>query len=833
VMNFLLRTSPGLMALISLGVCSAVSANEGLAILPESVTLSGPESSQQLLLQRTLGEELGRQVTDGIEWSSDDPEVARIDSRGRVTPVSDGSATITARAGDREASVRVTVSGTEDPFAWSFRHHVLPVFTKAGCNMGACHGALAGKGGFRLSLQAYDPESDHFNIVKQDRGRRVEFADPGRSLVLAKPTGAVPHKGGLRLDLDSDDYRIVAEWIAEGAAEPREEDPVLERIEVLPERVQLAAGESQQLIVQAHYSNGTVSDVTRWTKWTSTNEAVCRVDADGLVTILGSGEGAVTAWFSSMIEVARITVPYENDVPEEVFANLPARNFIDEEINRQLERLNLPPSPPCDDATFIRRVYLDTIGLLPTPEEVQRFLADSSEDKRDKLIDELLERPEFVDYWTHKWSDVLMLNGQLLRPQAIKAYYEWIHGHVAKNTPWNEFVHEILTATGSTFENGATNFYALYETPEEMTENAAQAFLGLSINCAQCHNHPLEKWTNDQYYAMANLFARVRSKGWGGERRNGDGLRTVFIAESGELVQPRTGQPQPPTPLDGEPISFDDPADRRVHLAEWLTSSENPYFARAIANRVWANFFGVGLVESVDDMRVSNPASNEELLSRAARYVIDEEFNLKSLMRLILQSHAYQRSSLPVEGNAKDTRFYSRYFPRRLIAEVLHDSVVQVTEVPTPFDSVGFPGADAQKTDFYPLGTRAVQLYDSAVDSYFLRTFGRNPRNIVCECERSNEPSMVQVLHLSNGNTVNDKLRSETGRIERLLKQLERGMSLHTLVDEAYLASLSRYPSASEREQFLEILSETEDRRQAVEDLFWALLTSREFVFNH
>ena len=483
------------------------------------------------------------------------------------------------------------------------------------------------------------------------------------------------------------------------------------------------------------------------------------MDENGNVEIVGPGEGAIVGWFSSKISVARITVPYDNKIDPQIFAQLQPRSFIDEQINQQLRRLNLPPSPRCNDETFIRRVFLDCIGLPPTADEVRNFLADSSEDKRDKLIDQLLERPEFVDYWTYKWSDLLMLNGALLRPEALKTYYHWVHDHVEKNTPWNEFVAEILTATGSSFENGATNFYALYQTPEDMTENACQAFLGLSIGCAKCHNHPLEKWTNDQYYAMANLFSRVKAKGWGGDSRNGDGLRTVFAAESGDLIQPRTGKPQPPTPLDGEPVAFDATEDRRLHLAEWLTSPENPYFAKSITNRIWANYFGVGLVESIDDMRISNPASNEELLQAAADFVVESKFDVKTLMREIMQSNAYQRSSLPVEGNESDGRFYSRYFPRRLIAEVIHDAIVRAVDVPTKFDFVAFPGADRQQTDFYPLGTRAVQLYDSAVESYFLKTFGRNTRNIVCECERSNEPSMVQVLHMSNGTTINEKLR--------------------------------------------------------------------------
>lgn len=822
--TFLLLFSPA-------GSCLA----EEIVAFPPEVRLHGPEASQQVIVHGRHDELPAQPVTENLTWQSRDPSVAKVSTAGVITPVANGETTVTVKSGEASLEIPVTVGAMDEPFAWSFTNHVLPVLSKAGCNMGACHGALAGKGGFRLSLRGYDPPTDHFNIVAQDRGRRVELADPARSLFLAKPSGAIPHKGGLRLETDSRDYRILAEWIAAGAAGPSDADPQLTRLEVFPKRARLSQGDQQQLIVTAHYSDGRAEDVTQWVKWTSSNERVCTVEEDGQVTVVGAGEGAISAWYSSRIAMARVTAPFDNELPEKTFADLPARNFIDEHVNRQLEQLNLPPSPRCDDAAFLRRAYVDTIGLLPTVEETRAFLADSWEDKRDRLIDSLLEREEFIDYWTYKWSDVLMLNGTLLRPMALKAYYEWIRGHVARNTPWDQFVREVLTATGSSYEHGATNFYALHQTPEDMTENACQAFLGLSIGCARCHNHPLEKWTNDQYYGMASLFARVRAKGWGGETRNGDGLRTLYVSTSGELVQPRTGMPQPPTPLDGESIPFDSEADRREHLANWMVSPENPYFAKSITNRVWANFFGVGLVEAVDDMRVSNPASNPELLEAAADHLVDNKFDLRTLMKVILQSEAYQRSSIALDGNASEQRFYSRYYPRRMMAEVLHDAIVQVTEVPTKFEFVAFPGADRQKTDFYPLGTRATELYDSAVESYFLETFGRNERNITCECERSDEPSMVQVLHLSNGVTLNEKLKSNEGRVERLAALTAAGLSDAALIDEAYLACLSRFPTHSEREQFQRILSETpaNERRIVVEDLFWAIMSSREFVFNH
>lgn len=804
----------------------------GAAVLPSEIELHGRDATQRVILQERIGDHWGGQQ-HAVEWVSRDPAVARVSEEGIVQAVADGRTEIVARVGGQEASATVRVRGAAEEREWSFRNDVLPVLSKAGCNMGACHGALAGKGGFRLSLRGYDPPTDRFNIVEQDRGRRVEFADPGRSLLLAKPSGAIPHKGGVRFEVDSPSYRILAEWIAAGAPPPRDDDPRVDHLDIFPSQSLQRVGERQQLLVTAQFSDGRRVDVTPWVKWSSANEAVCGIDDAGQVTVVGPGEGAIVAWYSSQLAIARITVPWTN--PQPLPESPPPRNFIDEHIDARLALLNLPASPRCSDAEFVRRVHLDTLGLLPTPEETARFLADPSPEKRDRLIDALLERPEFVDYWTYKWSDVLMLNGTLLRPMALKAYYDWIHQHVAANTPWDQFVREILTATGSSHENGATNFYALYQSPEDMTENACQAFLGLSIGCAKCHNHPLEKWTNDQYYAMANLFARVRAKGWGGEPRNGDGLRTLYVATSGDLVQPRTGKPQPPTPLDGAPIPLDDPGDRREALARWLTAPENPYFARSITNRVWANYFGVGLVEAVDDMRVSNPASNPELLDAAAAFLIENKFNLKALMKAILQSNAYQRSSQPLPGNADDRRFYSRYYPRRLMAEVLHDAIVQVTEVPTRFDQVAFPGADRQKTDFYPLGTRAIQLYDSAVENYFLQAFGRNQRRIVCECERSEEPSMVQVLHLSNGDTLNQKLKSPQGRVSALIALRRTGMSDPALLDHIYLAALARFPTPTEREALLEQLASTgpEDERVVLEDILWAILTSREFVFNH
>ena len=818
----------------SIATSTSVIAADSLRLLPESVQLSGSRATQQLLLERQSGNRLTGQIRDGVEWSSDSPQVATV-ADGIVTPTGNGSATITAKTDAGSASVKVTVDNFDAPHEWSFRNHVQAVLAKQACNSGACHGALAGKGGFRLSLRGYDAPADHFSIVKDARGRRVELGDPGRSLLLAKPTGALPHKGGLRFDTDSLSYRILAEWISGGAKPPASDDPTVTRIEVLPEDVLLTVGQEQQFVVLAHYSDGHTEDVTQWAKFTSTNETVAKIDNDGNASVIGHGGGAVTAWFASRIVLARLASPYPYEIPDEVFASEPRRNFIDELVLEKLQDLHLRPSPLCSDDEFIRRAYLDTIGTLPTLEEVAAFAADASPEKRDALIDALLARPEFVDYWTYKWCDVLTVSGNRLRPNGVEAYYKWIRNEVAENTPWDEFVRRIVTSTGGSVENGATNFFALHQDPENMAENVSQAFMGLSIACAKCHNHPLEKWTNNQYYAFANLFSRVRAKGWGGDVRNGDGIRTLYTVSTGELVQPRTGKPQQPTPLDGEPVPFDATGDRREAVARWLTSPENPYFTRSIVNRVWANFFRIGIVNEVDDLRSSNPASNEALLAAAAQHLVDARYDLKSLMRTILQSRTYQRSSVPLEENRDEDRYFSRYYPRRLMAEVLLDAVAQVTDVPTEFTHVAFPGGDRQETKFYPKGTRAIQLYDSAVDSYFLKTFGRNDREITCECERSEEPSMVQVLHIANGDTINSKLSAKENRLTTLLASQKTDAEI---VNEIFQRCLARKPTEKERTESVAVLSavpeeDVDQKRIVLEDVFWSVMSTREFLFNH
>ena len=714
----------------------------------------------------------------------------------------------------------------------SFQLDVVPILSKAGCNGGGCHGALAGKAGFRLSLFGYDPQSDYVAITRDARGRRVDFAEPGASLLLTKPTMALAHKGGKRLDVGGEDYNLLAAWIAAGCPGPREDEPRLEGIELGPVEHVAAPGGAYPLRVTARYDDGTSRDVTRWARFTSADEAIATVDPAGTVSVIGHGEGAVTAWFSSQIAVARVIAPFPHTVDPAVFAAAPRANFIDELNLVQLENLRLAPSPPCDDATFLRRAFLDTIGRLPSPEEVREHLADRSPRRKERLVELLLARPEFIDYWAYKWSDVLLVTGAKLRPAAADAYGRWIRDRVAENTPWDEFVRTVVTSRGSSVEDGATNFFAVHQDPETVAENVAQAFLSLSINCAKCHNHPLEKWTNDQYYSFANLFSRVRAKGWGGDAREGDGVRTLFVESRGDLLQPRTGRPQPPAPLDGEPLPLDAAGDRREPLAAWLTAADNPYFTRAIVNRVWANFFGLGLVEPVDDMRATNPASNEPLLEALCRFTIERKFDLKALMRLILLSETYARSSVPLPENRDDRRWFARAYPKRLMAEVLADAIADVTAVRDRYTERVLADGSTQKAEGYGPDTRALELRDSTIKNYFLDTFGRNDREITCECERSSQPSLVQALHLSNGTTLNDKLADRAGRITQLLA-IEPAPG--DLVTDAWVRTLSRPPTKAERKPFEEMLAAApaEERRTIVEDMYWSLLTSREFLFRH
>jgi len=820
------------LVLTGAGGSVSCSAAEEFRLLPARIQLESTADQQRVL---AVMEEEGLTTAQipafEMEWSVEPAGIARWEN-DRLLPVKNGEATLTARYGDRSASVPVIVSGQDEEFVWSFRNHVQSVLTKHGCNSGACHGAAAGKNGFKLSLRGYDPQFDHFAITRQARGRRIVPTDPGLSLLLTKPTGKVPHKGGALIEEGSPDYMVLAEWIAAGQPEPRESDARITELEIFPKHYRVKPGVQLQLIVRAKFSDGHDEDVTDWVKFDSHNQSVAQVKGPGRINVAGEGEGAILAWYLALNEMAIITVPQDKLLDPEKFAIDETTNRVDRHVLTKLQELGIAPAKRCSDEAFLRRVYLDTIGTLPTPDEVRAFLADQSPDKREQVIDALLERPEFVDYWAYRWSDLLLVSGRQLPGAAVTAYYKWIREQVEQDVPWDELVEKILLAKGSSLENGAVNFYGLHRDPLLLTENVSMAFLGMSMNCARCHDHPLEKWTNDDYYGMVSLFARVRAKGWGGDPRDGDGNRIVFLAPDGEVIQPRTGQPQAPQPLDEEAIGFEEFEDRRTVLADWVTSPENPYFTKAIVNRVWANFLGVGIVEAVDDLRLTNPPSNPELLDSLGEFLIENDYQLKPLMKLILTSDTYQRSSETTSDNENDQRYYSHYYPKRLRAEVLLDAVGQVTGVPTKFSQRQQSGTGLEKIEVAD-GTKAQQLEDTSVVSYFLDTFGRPERLATCECERSSEPSMSQVLHIMNGSTLNEKLSEKENAIQ---KAIDAGKSDREIIEDAYLASLGRTPKDRELEQTLSLIPEgvsPEERRVIFEDVYWSLLSSNDFLFNH
>ena len=794
---------------------TALAAN--LTILPGPVTLDGPESYQQLLAQADLD------LTRTAHWTSSNPAVATVDQTGMVRPISDGEAEITATAETRTATVTVHVKNAHAPHIWSFRNDVIPVMSKVGCNSGACHGAAAGKNGFKLTLRGYDPDQDYDTLTRESLGRRVSLSEPSHSLMLLKPTFAVPHGGGKRFSTDSLEYRVIAEWIAAGAPRPLDSDPTVTGLEVFPASATLKAGAEQQLVVRAKYSDGRLRDVTRWVRYGSSDEGVASVDDSGHVKMNGSGEAAITLWYASRVLYARMGVPYANQVDASVYTKFERHNYIDDLVLAKLKALNIAPSRPASDATFIRRAYLDAAGILPTSEEVEDFLADQSADKRAKLIDHLLERDEFVDYWAYKWSDLMLISSRKLRANAMWSFYNWIRDGVKDDKPWNKFAYEIFTSSGDTRQNGALNYYVLHKDPIDLTETATEAFMGNRVTCARCHNHPLEKWTQKQYYELVNLFARVGLKDG-----NEPGDIVVYAKATGDVLHPKLLKPLPPTPLDGTPMSLDATDDRRVHFADWLVSPQNTYFARSLVNRVWANFMGRGLVESVDDVRATNPASNEELFAALADDFVKSGYGVKRLIRTIMNSAVYQLSADSNAANQMDTKYYSRYFVKRLPAEVLLDAMSQVTGVPTKFGG-------------YPTGTRAQQLPDVQVQSQFLSAFGR-PKRIICDAgERSSEPNIAQALHVINGDTLNKKLSDANGYAALAVKL---GLSDSRILDHLYLSAFSRYPTEAEKQPLLDALRKAratagspdvqrESHRQALEDMMWAMLTSKEFLFNY
>jgi hypothetical protein len=815
---------------ITLCLFAGHAASAGVKVLPADVTLTGPQASQRLLVFAEAEGNLVGDVTAEATFSSSNAAIATVDAAGIVHAAGDGEAVITATHKTSEVTAKVRVERAKEAFVPSFRNHVIPMMTKIGCNSGGCHGALAGKGGMKLSLRGYAPSLDHFVITRQAQGRRVDKLEPARSLILLKPTRALPHGGGQKLEVGTPDYQLLADWIASGAPAPRDDDTRIQCLEVFPPSVILKPKDTLQVVVRAWYGDGHSEDVTHWAKYSSSEDLVANVDQDGEATVTGNGEAAITVWYSNLVGSCRIASPLPNGVDPKLFSAARRSNYIDDLVLKKLEALRIPPSADCSDAEFLRRACLDAAGILPTPDELQTFLADTRPDKRARTIDALLERPEFTDYWAYKWSDMLLVSTRRLSQPGVWAFYQFIRQSVAENKPWDRFAREIVTASGSNLQNGAANYFVLHKDVTDLNEATSVTFLGMSITCCRCHNHPLEKWTQDQYWSMANLFARVGLK-------NGDrgGEVSVQSQHSGDVPHPRRGVAMPPTPLDGKPLPSDSPLDRRQYFADWLTSPDNPYFAKALVNRVWRNFLGRGLVEAEDDLRQTNPPTNQELFDALAKDFVAHQYDVKHLVRTIMNSATYQRSSQPLPGNAADDRFYSHYLIRRLPAEVVLDAYSQVTGVPTPFTQVlvGTSGGTAG-TNLYPAGTRALQLPDSQLISQFLDSFGRPQREQTCSCERQQDSSVGQALHLNNGQTLNDKLRAKESLVE---KWVQEKVGDEEAVRRLFQLALSREPTAPELNRFKELMAaaaqdKQTSRHEVLEDLFWAVLTGREFLFN-
>ncbi|MBN9121418.1 MAG: DUF1549 domain-containing protein [Planctomycetes bacterium] len=676
--------------------------------------------------------------------------------------------------------------------AFHFENDILPILSRHGCNSSGCHGKAEGQGGFKLSVFASDPDADYTALTKEGRGRRVFPARPEESLLLRKGTGRTAHGGGTKLPFGGEDYRTLRDWIAAGMPVGSPDAPRLVSLRVEPvERVMSQKGE-QQLKVFAKYSDGAEKDVTRHARFQSNAESVAAVSAAGLVTTRDvPGEAAVMAGYLGEVGMFRVMVPRPGAPADN---NLPQFNFIDKLVDAKLAKLNVAPSGLCDDADFLRRVYLDLTGTLPTPDEARKFLADTDKDKRAKLVGALLERPEFADLWALRWADLLRVDRQPLGHQRAHLYYKWIRDSIAANKPFDEFARELVTAEGPATEVGPVNFFKVVTKPGEAAGTVSQVFLGVRIACAECHHHPFDRWKQSDYYGMSAFFS------------------------AGATTHPRTKKDVFAHALGTDMPAANPLGDRRVPLAEWMTKPDNPFFARNLANRVWAWTLGRGLVEPVDDVRATNPPSNPELLDALAKYLVDNKYDVRKLIVLITSSRVYQTSAAPNATNEKDERNFSRAYFKRPDAEVLCDMISQALGVPEKFQ--GSPGV-----------TRAVQLWDSKARSDFLKLFGRPSRVTACECERTREPSVSQVLNLLNSAEIQAKLTHEAGAVAKLVRARPDDAKL---VEELYLTFFSRPPTADETAAGVKHLKKyPNNRRAAAEDLAWALLNSTEFLFNH
>lgn len=807
------------LMLLWLGVaCCGLGARGGeLSVYPEAVSLSGPRARAQVLVS---AQREGRVVdrTREARYRSERPEIASVDDRGRVRGIADGEARIIIEDGGKTSSSLVHVSGLSEANATpTFERDVQPVLSRAGCNAGACHGRASGQNGFRLSMFSFDATFDYNALTREAQGRRVLRADPGRSLILEKGAAVIPHGGGPRIEVGGVLYETIRSWIVGGMPRDPTGTPALESLAISPSERSMVPGETQQVAVLARYSDGSTRDVTHLAAYQSSESVVVDVNADGLVRA-GQlpGEAAITARYEGVFATCDVSIPLAGEIASAPYQVLETGHPIDRVVLEKLRKLKLAPAPLASDATFLRRAHLDVIGTLPTPEETRAFLADTSPDKRAKLVDRLLARPEYADYWANKWADLLRPNPYRVGIKAVFTLDSWIRDAFRENRPYDQFVREILTARGSSFRDGPSVIYRDRREPEELATMMSQLFLGIRLDCARCHHHPFEVWSHSDFYEFAAYFARVGRKGTGLSPPISGSEEIVFTAAKGEVRHPLTGEVLPPEPLFGKAPAVAAEEDPRQALAAWVTSSENPYFARVIVNRVWADLMGRGIVEPVDDLRATNPPSNEALLEALAVSFREGGYDLKKLIRHIMTSAVYGLSSTPGDRNAVDTRNYSRHYRQRLRAEVLLEAVAEITGVPDRFEAA-------------PPRTRAAALWTVRGDSLFLDAFGRPDPNQDPPCERVSETSVVQALHLMNAPELHARVTSDEGRAAALSKS---DATPEAIIEELYLRVYCRAPTAEERAMALELFGQTpEDRRRGVEDLLWALLNTPEFVF--
>ncbi|MBI3416747.1 MAG: DUF1553 domain-containing protein [Verrucomicrobia bacterium] len=769
---------------------------------------------------------------DGFEFDATDEarfEVSRaapfeILPGGGLRALRPGTGTLTAHFRGRRAQIPVTVRGVDSqnsdaaPPSVSFVRDVLPALSKAGCNAGACHAKPEGQNGFKLSVFSYDPKADYAEIVKEDRGRRIFPAAPDESLIIKKPTTALPHEGGLRFERGSETHRLLVRWLREGMNYSVTNEPALERLTVFPKERRYRKGATQRLLVQAHYSDGSVRDVTPLAMFAENDKEIAKADKHGIITI-GSlmGQSVVVARYMGFVADAQILVPTERLLPETQYTALPANNFIDPLAYAHFQRLGIFPSELCTDAEFLRRAKLDAIGLLPTPDEVCAFLADPSPDKRRRFIARVLDDPAYADYWANKWADLLRPNPDRVGIKSVFVFDQWLRETFRANKPYDQFVRDILLVEGTNHRDGPAVVYRDRREPPELTTMFSQLFLGTRLECAKCHHHPNEKWSQDDFYQFAAFFGPVKQKGAGLSPPISAGTETFYFAPGGTVKHPVTGAVMPPRPLDGS-LTAKESVDPRRALADWLTAPDNPFFARAAVNRVWAVFFGRGLVEPVDDFRISNPCVNPALLTALAEDFARHGYDLKHLLRTIMESRLYQLSSTPNDTNLRDTKNFSRAYRRRLPAEVLLDAVNDVTGVPDAWNAL-------------PVGSRATQAWSYKIDSQLMDAFNRPNPSSDPPCERDRQLSVVQSLHLMNSKALQSKLANKTGRAHTLA---DSSKSPDAIVTELYLAAFSRAPNAEELTRAITAFSTPGATRQsATEDILWSLLNSAEFLFNY